>query len=176
MVKVVCSSWLGVAGGILAILGVVAAPITSGDTAFRSARLIIAEFLGMEQRSIRRRLYICVPMFLVAVAMLVWQMKNPDGFNVIWQYFGWANQTLSVFTLWTLTVYLVRERKLYWLTLIPALFMTVVCSTFLFVSPQAFHLDPTLGYSLGAVVLVVAVAWFCTWKMKESAKMESMDK
>lgn len=96
VVKIVCSSWLGVAGGILALLGVVAAPITSGDTALRSARLIIAEFIGLEQRSMRKRLYICVPLFALTVGILVWQMENPDGFNIIWQYFGWANQTLSV--------------------------------------------------------------------------------
>ncbi len=106
VVKIVCSSWLGVAGGVLALLGVVAAPITSGDTALRSARLIIAEAIGLEQRAMRRRLYICVPLFAVTMGILVWQMENPDGFNVIWQYFGWANQTLAVFTLWTLTVYL----------------------------------------------------------------------
>lgn len=94
VVKIVCSSWLGVAGGILALLGVVAAPITSGDTALRSARLIIAEFIGLEQRSMRKRLYICVPLFALTVGILVWQMENPDGFNIIWQYFGWANQTL----------------------------------------------------------------------------------
>ena len=88
---------------MLALLGVVAAPITSGDTALRSARLIIAEAIGLEQRAMRRRLYICVPLFAVTMGILVWQMENPDGFNVIWQYFGWANQTLSVFTLWTLT-------------------------------------------------------------------------
>ena len=109
VVKLVCSSWLGVAGGILALFGVVAAPITSGDTAFRSARLIIAEFIHLEQRTIFRRLYICIPMFIAAIGMLVWQMENPDGFNAIWQYFGWANQTFSVFTLWTITVYLVRH-------------------------------------------------------------------
>ena len=127
VVKIVCSSWLGVAGGILALLGVVAAPITSGDTALRSARLIIAEFIGLEQRSMRKRLYICVPLFALTVGILVWQMENPDGFNIIWQYFGWANQTLSVFTLWTLTVYLVQQKKPFVMTLVPALFMTVIC-------------------------------------------------
>lgn len=166
VVNLVCNDWLGVAGGILALLGVVAAPITSGDTAFRSARLIIADFLKMEQRSIRRRLYICFPMFAASIALLLWQIENPDGFNVIWQYFGWANQTLAVFTLWTLTVYLVREKKPYIITLIPALFMTTVCSSFLFVSKQAFGLPEPVAYGLGALVLVVAVVWFVVWKLK----------
>lgn len=166
VVKLVCSGWLGVAGGILALLGVVAAPITSGDTAFRSARLIIADFLGLEQRSVRRRLYVCIPMFVVAILMLVWQMENPDGFNVIWQYFGWANQTLAVFTLWTLTVYLVQTKKPFAVTLLPALFMTVVCSTFLLVSPQAIGIGTTIGYAGGGVVLVVSLVWFFAWYKK----------
>ena len=166
VVKLVCSSWLGVAGGILALLGVVAAPITSGDTALRSARLIIAEFIGLEQRSMRKRLYVCIPLFAATVGILVWQMENPDGFNIIWQYFGWANQTLSVFTLWTITVYLVQQKKPFIITLVPALFMTVVCSTFLLVSPQALGLGGTLGYSGSIIILVVALVWFFSWFKK----------
>lgn len=164
VVEHVCSGWLGMFGGLLALLGVVAAPITSGDTAFRSARLIVAEALGIDQRAIRRRLYVCVPMFVAAVLLLVWQMENPDGFNVIWQYFGWANQTLSVFTLWALTVYLVEQKKRYVMTLIPALFMTTVCSTFIFVSNQAFGLQGWVGYGLGLAVFAVAIIWFVWWK------------
>lgn len=166
VVNIICNDWLGVAGGILALLGVVAAPITSGDTAFRSARLIIAEFLGLDQRPIRRRLYICLPLFALSIAMLLWQMENPDGFNTIWQYFGWANQTLAVFTFWTLTVYLSREGKPYVITLVPALFMTVICTTYLFVSRQAFHLPEPLAYTLGGVVLLIAVCWFAVWHRK----------
>ena len=95
--------------------------------------------------------------------VLAWQMENPDGFNTIWQYFGWANQTLSVFTLWTITVYLCQKKKPFVISLVPALFMTTVCSTFLFVSPQALGLDTTIGYCLGAVVLVIACVWFYAW-------------
>lgn len=168
VVKLVCSSWLGVAGGILALLGVVAAPITSGDTALRSARLIIAEFIGLEQRSMRKRLYVCIPLFAATVGILVWQMENPDGFNIIWQYFGWANQTLSVFTLWTITVYLVQQKKPFIITLVPALFMTVVCSTFLLISPQALGLDGILGYSGCVIILVVALVWFFSWFKKRN--------
>ena len=166
VVKIVCSSWLGVAGGILALLGVVAAPITSGDTALRSARLIIAEAIHLEQRSMSKRLYVCIPLFAVTIGILVWQMENPDGFNIIWQYFGWANQTLSVFTLWTLTVYMVQQKKPFVITLVPALFMTVVCSTFLLVSPQALGLKGVLGYSGSVIILVVALVWFFAWYRK----------
>ena len=166
VVKMVCESWLGIAGGILALLGVVAAPITSGDTAFRSARLIVAEFIGLEQHSIRRRLYICIPMFAAAILLLVWQMNNPNGFNVIWQYFGWANQTLAVFTLWTITVYLVQQHKPFVVTLVPAVFMTVVSVTFLLISKQAFGLNSTISYTGSVVALLVAVGWFWWWYVK----------
>ena len=166
VVNIICNDWLGVAGGILAMLGVVAAPITSGDTALRSARLIIADFIRIEQRSIKRRLLISVPLFLCCIALLLWQVENPDGFNVIWQYFGWSNQTLSVFTLWAITVYLLRNGKPYYFTLIPALFMTTVCATFLFVSKQAFGMPDRVGYILGVAVLIVAAGWFHIYKSK----------
>ena len=166
VVNLVCNDWLGLAGAVLAILGVVAAPITSGDTALRSARLIVAEWLKLDQRPIAKRLIICVPLFLCSFGMLLWQVGNPDGFNTIWQYFGWSNQTLSVFTLWTLTVYLAREKKPYWVTLIPALFMTTVCSTYLFISKQALQLPEPLAYSLGGICLLIAIVWFFLWLRK----------
>ena len=165
VVNLVCNDWLGVAGAILAMLGVVAAPITSGDTAFRSGRLIVAEWLKLDQRPIVKRLYICIPMFLCSIAMLVWQISNPDGFNTIWQYFGWSNQALSVFTLWTLTVYLVRNNKPFWITLIPALFMTTVCSTYVFVSKQMLGLGDN-GYVFGIACFIAACVWFGLWYKK----------
>ena len=166
VVNLVCSGWLGIVGGTLAVLGVVAAPITSGDTAFRSARLIIAEWLHFEQKSMARRLSISVPLFVASLLLLIWQMENPDGFNVLWQYFGWSNQALSVFTLWMITVYLAREGKPYIITLIPAVFMTVVCTTFLTASPQAFgHEELTPWVALA--VIVVAVVWFAAWLKKD---------
>jgi carbon starvation protein CstA len=166
VVNLVCSSWLGIVGGTLAVLGVVAAPITSGDTAFRSARLIIAEWLNFEQKSMTRRLSISVPLFVASLLLLIWQMENPDGFNVLWQYFGWSNQALSVFTLWMITVYLAREGKPYIITLIPALFMTMVCTSFLVASPQAIgHEELTPVVAL--VVIVIAVVWFAAWLKKD---------
>ena len=170
VVNLVCNDWLGVAGAVLAMLGVVAAPITSGDTAFRSGRLIVSEWLKMDQRPIAKRLVICIPMFGVSIAMLIWQIENPDGFNTIWQYFGWSNQALSVFTLWTMTVYLVRNNKCYWVTLIPALFMTTVCSTFLFVSKQAFGLPSEVAYPMGIACFLIACVWFVLWYRKEAIR------
>ena len=171
VVNLVCNDWLGVTGAILAMLGVVAAPITSGDTAFRSARLIVAEWLKMNQRPIAKRLLICIPLFAISIAMLVWQVENPDGFNTIWQYFGWSNQALSVFTLWTVTVYLVRHKKCFWVTLIPALFMTTVCSTYAFVSKQMLGMGD-IGYIPGVACLVVACICFALWYRKENKTNE----
>lgn len=128
----VSESWLGVLGGILAILGVVAAPITSGDTAFRSARLIVADFMHLTQKPIRNRLMISIPLFIIAGFLLWYNIADEDGFNVIWRYFGWANQTLAVFMLWTATAYLVKNKKglAYMITMLPAAFMTSVCTTY----------------------------------------------
>lgn len=164
IVNKICNEWLGVAGAILALLGVVAAPITSGDTAFRSARLIIADFIHLEQHSIRNRLMVCIPMFAAAVTLLMWQMTDKEGFNTIWGWFGWSNQTLSVFMLWALTVYLVRQKKPFLMTGIPALFMTTVCASFLFSKVSG---DTTGIGVVACVTLMVSVAWFLVWYHRE---------
>lgn len=167
IVDAITKNWLGAVGGVLAVLGVIAAPITSGDTAFRSARLIVADFLGMEQKSIRSRLYICVPMFLAAIGLLLYSLRDKDGFDMIWRYFAWANQTLSVFTLWAITVYLVRAKKQYFLTLIPAFFMTCVCTTYICIAPEGFGMSHPVAYGMGMASVVIALAWFIVWKNKQ---------
>ena len=151
------------------MLGVVAAPITSGDTALRSARLIIADFLKMEQKSIRRRLYVCIPLFAVTMALLIWQMSDPSGFKIIWSWFGWSNQALSVFTLWAITVYLVRAKKNYFITLIPALFMTVICTTYFF-TEKVFKMDGMWTWIIAVAALLTAIVWFGMWYKKETTK------
>ena len=160
VVTVVSKGWLGIVGGILALLGVVAAPITSGDTALRSARLIIAEFLHIEQKSINKRLYICIPLFVFTMALLFFNISNPEGFNIIWNYFGWANQTMAVFTLWAITIYLRKSNKLYIVTLLPALFMTDVTTTFFCIAPECLGLNSTLSYSIGAVCTILCLVLF----------------
>ena len=170
VVTAVSKGWLGIVGGILAILGVVAAPITSGDTAFRSARLIIADFLKFSQRSIINRLIVAAPLFVAAGFLLWFNITDANGFNIIWRYFGWSNQTLAVFTLWTATVYLAREHKPYIITLIPALFMTVVCTSFACYSDTMLNLGLTASYCAGAFVFVVTTIWFFCWLKKYNAK------
>ncbi len=168
VVTKVSRSWLGILGGVLAILGVVAAPITSGDTAFRSARLIVADFIKYDQKPIRNRLLIAVPLFIAASALLWFNVANANGFNIIWRYFGWANQTLAVFSLWTATVYLVKAKKGAWylISLLPAAFMTSVCFTFICVDKTGFGLNPALIPWLGVGTSVVSLVLFFIWHRK----------
>ena len=166
----ISNEWLGTFGGILAILGIVAAPITSGDTALRSARLIAADFLHIEQRSIVKRLLICIPLFLLTIGVLVYSLSDAEGFKIIWRYFAWCNQTLSVFTLWAITVYLVREKKNYYITLLPALLMTLVCSTYICIAPEGLSLPQPVAYGIGGACVLIAVVWFMTWFKKETQK------
>lgn len=146
----ISTTTLGIFGGFLAMLGVVAAPITSGDTAYRSARLIVADIFNIEQRSIAKRLAIAVPLFAIGIVMTF------VDFDVIWRYFAWANQTLSVFTLWMIVVYLKQHKRNFWLALFPAIFMTYVCLSFMFVSNQFFGMGPTtFAYFCGGVTTLV---------------------
>ena len=164
----VSEGWLGVLGGVLAILGVVAAPITSGDTAFRSARLIVADFLRLPQKPIRNRLVISIPLFILASFLLWYNIADEDGFNVIWRYFGWANQTLAVFMLWTATAYLVKYRggMSFMLTLLPAAFMTAVCVTYLCVAKIGLNLPVTWNWYIGISTFVLSLAVFSILYMR----------
>lgn len=150
----VCNNWLGVVGGILATLGIAVAPITTGDTALRSGRLIIADFFKVEQQTMKKRLFIAIPMFILTSAVLLWSIEDKNGFNILWRYFAWCNQALSVFTLWAITVYFLREKKRWWITFIPAVFMTSVCSSYLLVAPEGFALDTRLGVSISVIVSI----------------------
>jgi carbon starvation protein CstA len=143
VVNEISNTLLGKIGGVLALLGVVAAPITSGDTAFRSARLIVADFLKLGQKTIKNRLIISLPLFLIGFLL------TRLDFAIIWRYFAWSNQTLATIVLWTVTVYLAKEGKFYWITLLPAIFMTFVTITYICVAPEGFHLPAVFGYSIG---------------------------
>lgn len=166
IVNSISREWLGTAGAILAVMGVIVAPITSGDTAFRTARLIIAEFLRLDQKNIRNRLLISMPLFAASVALLLYSLKDKDGFDMIWRYMAWSNQTLSVFTLWTITVFLVLARKLYWIALLPALLMTVVCTTYICIAPEGLGMNLSMGYGCGIASLLISMIWFAIWKSK----------
>lgn len=157
---------LGPIGGVLAVLGVIACPITSGDTAFRSARLTIADSFKFDQNPIKNRLLLAIPLFIIAIIItrLPWQ--------VIWRYFAFSNQTLAAIVLWTTSMYLARNKKLHWIATIPATFMTAVCSTYILMAPEGFQMSTSIAYPLG---IIAAVATFCTFVffiMPRAKKME----
>lgn len=157
----ISQNWLGAFGGFLALVGIAIAPITSGDTALRGGRLIIADFLHLEQKNIVKRLLVSVPMFALTAAILVWSMNDANGFGKLWRYFGWSNQTLSVFTLWAITIYLRRQGRNYWITFFPACFMTVVCTSFILMLQEGgFGLSYWLSVSLGIALAVVFAGLF----------------
>lgn len=145
---------LGLVGGIIAVLGVVILPITSGDTSFRAARLLIAEFLKFDQRPFVKRLMIAVPLFAIGFAVSL------VDFQILWRYFGWANQTTATITLWAVSAYLYRTKKFHWVATLPAIFMTSVCSTFILNAPIGLSLDYTLSVWLGFAVALLCAGLF----------------
>ena len=163
VVNIVCASWLGTFGSVLALLGIVAAPITTGGSSFRAARLILAEAFNLKQKSVHSRLLLSLPVFAVGIALLAWQIGNPAGFGTVWQYVAWGTQLMAAVTLWVCTVYLYQEQKCYWLTLLPAIFMTVVVTDFLFVSPTTFGLPYTPSLIATIAVALAAIARFAWW-------------
>jgi carbon starvation protein CstA len=167
IVNNISTEWLGTVGGILAILGVVFAPITSGDTAFRSARLIVADMFQFDQTSIKNRLLICVPLFLVAAGILLYSLSDVEGFNIIWRYFAWANQTLAVVTLWALSVWLMRTRRAWHLlTLIPAVFMTMVVTLYILIAPEGLNIEYTPSFLMSSVFTLLLLILFYYKELK----------
>ena len=145
---------LGSIGGVLAVIGVVVCPITSGDTAFRSTRLILAEWSGLDQRRIRNRLILTLP--ILAVAALLTQMD----FNVLWRYFSWSNQTLAMISLWTATSYLIHKGRYKWgslLTALPATFMTGVTVTYILMAQEGFGIGASKAYPIGIIAAVFMI-------------------
>lgn len=162
LVHSISLKWLGTFGGILAMLGVIAAPITSGDTALRSARLIASDFLGIDQSPIWKRLLTSIPIF--AVTFLIMMID----FNILWRYFAWCNQMLSVFTLWAITVFLARNRMIWLVTLIPALFMTVVCVSYILYAPrpEGFGIPYSAAVISGGISALICGLIFIRWQRK----------
>ena len=149
---------LGTAGGILAIVGVIVCPITSGDTAFRSARLILAETFRLDQKPIRNRLLITVPLLAVGGLLTWFAVTNSNGFQIVWRYFSWSNQTLAMISLWVATAYLVKEGRTYGslITALPAAFMSAVSLTYILMAGEGFGLPAAVAYPAG-IVFALAV-------------------
>ncbi|HBG26403.1 MAG: carbon starvation protein CstA [Planctomycetes bacterium GWF2_41_51] len=161
-------SLLGGFGGILAILGVIACPITTGDTAFRSARLTISDAFKINQCPILKRLLIAAPLFIAGYGLTFIR------FDIIWRYFAWANQTLAMVILWTAAVYLRKNGRFYWIAAIPAAFMTTVSCTYILIAPEGFALPANISYFGGIAAAVVAFSVFMLKKM--DVEMPKCDK
>ena len=167
LVNVLCSTWLGKVGAVLAILGVVAAPITSGDTALRSARLIAADFMHYKQNKIYKRLVLSIPIFVLSgVLMFV-------NFDVLWRYFAWFNQSLAVMTLWAITVWLTKHslsegknKYAFLVAMVPALWMTIVCTTYILIAPEGFQLHNFIAYLIGGLITLGVLVWYIVWAKK----------
>ena len=178
VVDTISRSWLGSIGGILAIIGVIAAPITSGDTALRSARLIVADFLHIDQKPRLKRLYIALPLFCCVFALVF------VNFYIVWRYFSWTNQTLAVFTLWSGTVWLYKNghepsaspimRHGYLMALVPALFMTMVSVSYILIAPEGLNLPVELrwvGYLIAGLATLVCLVLFVRWARRMGVKL-----
>ncbi len=168
----ISSGILGPVGGVLAVVGVIVCPITSGDTAFRSARLILAETFGLEQKSIARRLMITIPL-LAAGGVLTWfSITHENGFQTIWRYFSWSNQTLAMIALWVATAYLMRRGNMRYgslITAIPAAFMSAVSLTYILMSGEGFGLPAAVSYPAG-IVFALAAFSFYVWRFRRPVK------
>ena len=150
---------LGKVGGFLALIGVVAAPITSGDTAFRSSRLTIADAFILKQDSLKKRLFVTIPLFVTGLLL------TQIDFGIIWRYFGWANQTLATFVLWAAAVYMVKENKVSWFVTWPSVFMTAVVTTYILVAPEGFGIDKTIGLIIGITVALICWGMLLRYKL-----------
>jgi carbon starvation protein CstA len=157
IVDEISRSWLGKTGAIFAIVGVIALPISTGDTAFRSARLTVADMFKFKQKSISSRLLVSIPLFVVGFAL------SQLDFATVWKYLGLSNQILASFVLWTGAMYLKRENKFHWLLSVPAFIMTTICASYFLVAPNlsgGLGLNPSIGYPIGlAVGIVIACIW-----------------
>jgi carbon starvation protein CstA len=154
LVNLICKSWLGKVGAVIAILGVVICPITSGDTAFRSLRLSLGDMLKYDQKPIAKRLLLCLPIFVAAFFFC------KVDFSTAWSYLGIANQTLAALVMWTGAAYLIGKGKPHWMCSIPATFLTFICICFITISPLGLHFSPVVGYVAGGVTALAAFI-FC---------------
>ncbi|MCT4507523.1 MAG: carbon starvation protein A [Tepidibacter sp.] len=164
-VNEISTSLLGKFGGLLALLGVVACPITSGDTAFRSARLTIADSMKYKQDSLVKRFSIALPLFAVGIALTFMD------FNKIWRYFSWANQTLAMMMLWAGAAYLAKEDKNHWIASIPATFMTFVTTAYIIQAPEGLKQPASIANPIGIILGVIIFGLFIAKKNKNKDKI-----
>ena len=158
VVNSISKGLMGTFGSVLAVLGVVACPITSGDTAFRSARLTLADATGLKQDTFVKRFLIAIPLFAVCIVL------TQVNFDILWRYFAWSNQTLATIFLWTSSVYLAVSRKNYWIALIPALFMTCVVVSYILQAQEGLRLEAVISNVIAGVLTCILSVWFFIWQ------------
>lgn len=150
----ICFKTMGGAGAVIAMIGVIACPISSADTAYRSARLTLSDWFKMDQKSVKNRLILTVP--LLAVGTLLTQMDV----QAIWRYFSWSNQTLAMISLWTASVYLFKRQRIYWITAIPATFMSAVTFTYILMAKEGLQLSAAIAYPAGILFAAACLGVF----------------
>ena len=161
VVHTISKALMGPVGGVFAILGVIALPVTSGDTAFRSARLTIADIFNIEQGSLQKRLALTVPIMAIGAAL------SQINFDIIWRYFAWSNQTLAMIMLWASAAYLVKSNKNHWVCTIPATFMTAVSITYIFQAQEGLNLPTSISYPIGIIGAIAGITWFLYYSSKQ---------
>ncbi len=160
----VCLKTMGGLGVALAMVGVIVCPITSGDTAFRSARLTLADWIGLDQTSFKKRLLLCVP--LLGAGAIIGHLD----YSIVWRYFSWTNQTLAMIVLWTASMYLFKQKKNYWITAVPATFMSAVSMTYFFSAKECLNLSTAIAYPAGVVLAAAFLGIFIFATKKQPKK------
>ncbi len=176
MVGEISKFFMGKIGGLIAIVGVIALPITSGDTAFRSLRLIIAEEFNIDQKSSAKRAGLAACLFIPALVILFIAKSNPDGFNILWRYFGFTNQFVAIFALAVATSYLIYNNKNYLITLIPGIFYTFIVFSFIIsVKGLGFGLDFAIAYPLAAVIAIAYAVFVVKISKKNRRRIDAIN-
>ena len=170
-VGIICKDLLGPIGGIIAIIGIIVLPVTSGDTALRSLRLALSESLNIDQSTNKKRLTFSSIIFILVAAILVWAKTNPGGFNTLWRYFAWSNQTLALFAFLAITIWMFEtgKGKWVWMPLIPGAIYTFHTVSFIINAKIGFGQPWSVAYPIAAVVTVAYVALLLLWGKKRSA-------
>jgi carbon starvation protein CstA len=161
MVGVLCKNALGPIGGMIAIIGVIVLPITSGDTALRALRLMLSDTMHINQDSSAKRLGLAAPVFGLCLLILIWAKFDTNGFNILWRYFAWSNQTLALFALACIAIWMFENKKgkFAWMPLIVAAFYAFVTSSFIFQAKIGFHMSWTAAYFAAAIFSLAYIAY-----------------
>ena len=155
VVGTVARDMLGTVGGIIALLGVVVLPITSGDTALRSLRLMLAEYINYDQKKTKNRVILSSAIFVLVAGILIFAKLDANGFNILWRYFAWSNQTIAIFAFAMITVYLYNNNRNFICSLLPGMFYCFIISTFILNAKIGFNIPMNISYIIGGILTVI---------------------